>query len=302
MAPYILASDATGNIVSIDLTTTGGTIVGRGLVPGAADFAKLGTGASSVVASPSGVTNASAEAQAIASVLGIDVAPIQSALSSSGGLEVALPVGSLSSDQITSLTGQITSGELPGITVSTSNPQVLVAYRDGVAVLDARHVAFDPAATIATDSPATSIAINSNTSQDSYVTAGDSIVLLKISTGDAATVAKHGSISKMPGPVTKVVFDNATKIAHALGRTPDGSGWTVYAIETNGDAVFSDAKLPFEPAAIGLDSSPQMPDVSHEALLAFAPDGSMASVDVGQFAFSWRLVGVLFGTLMGVYM
>jgi hypothetical protein len=301
MPPYVLASDATGNIVSIDLTT-GGSIVGRGLVPGAADFAKLGTGASSLVASPSGVTNADAEAHVIASVLGIDVAPIQSALSATNGLERALPVGSLSSDQIVSLGGQITSGALPGITVSTSNPQVLVAYRDGVAVLDARQVAFDPAATIATDSPATSIAINSNQTQDSYVTAGDSIVLLKISTGDAATVAKHGSISKMPGPVTKVVFDNATKIAHALGRTPDGSGWTVYAIETNGDAVFSDAKLPFEPVAIGLDSSPQMPDVNHAALLAFAPDGSMASVDVGQFAFSWRLAGVLFGTLMAVGM
>jgi hypothetical protein len=303
MPPYVLASDASGNIVSIDLTTSGGTIVGRGLVPGAADFAKLGTGASSVVASPSGVTNASAEAQVIASVLGIDVAPIQSALSTSGGLEVALPVGSLSSDQITSLTGHITSGELPGITVSTSNPQVLVAYWDGVAVLDARHVAFDPVATIATDSPATSIAINSNTSQDSYVTAGDSILLLKVNSTDGTPFAKKdGSISKMPGVVTKVVFDDATKIVHALGRTPDGRGWTVYAIETNGDAVFSDAQLPFEPVSIGLDSSPQMPDVNHEALLAFAPDGSMASVDVGQFAFSWRLVGVLFGTLMAVCM
>ena len=302
MPPYVLASDATGNIVSIDLTTSGGSIVGRGLVPGAADFAKLGTGASSVVASPSDVTNANAEAQVIASVLGIDVTPIRSALGTSDGLERALPVGSLSSDQLVSLGGQITSGALPGITVSTSNPQVLVAYRDGVAVLDARHVAFDPAATITTDAPATSIAINSNQSQGSYVTAGDSIVLLKISTGDAATVAKQGSIRKMPGPVTKVVFDNATKIVHALGRTPDGSGWTVYAIETNGDAVFSDAKLPFEPVAIGLDSSPQMPDVNHAALLAFAPDGSMASVDVGQFAFSWRLAGVLFGTLMAVGM
>ena len=59
----------------------------------------------------------------------------------------------------------------------------------------------------------------------------------------------------MPGVVTKVVFDNATKIAHALGRTPDGKGWTVYAIETNGNAVFSDARLPFEPVAIGIDNS-----------------------------------------------
>jgi dolichyl-phosphate-mannose--protein O-mannosyl transferase len=302
MPPYVLASDAAGNIVSIDLTTAGGNIVGRGLVPGASDFANLGTGGSSLLATPSGVTNATAEAQVVASVLGIDAESIQSALRSSGGLEVALPVGALSSDQVTSLRDQITSGELPGITVSTSNPQVLVAYRDGIATLDARHVAFDPAATISTDAPATSIAINPNTSQHSYVTAGDSIVLLKVSTGDGATVTKDGSIAKMPGVVTKVVIDDATKIAHALGRAPDGNGWTVYAIETNGDAFFSDARLPFEPVAIGLDSSPQMPDVNHEALLAFAPDGSMASVDVGQFAFSWRIVGVLFGTLMAVCM
>ncbi len=298
--PYILASDASGNIVSIDLTTSGGKIVGRGLVPDAADFAKLGTGPTTVTADLSQVTDSSAEAQAIASLVGVDVGPIQMALSTSGGLEVALPLGSLSSPQITSLRDQITAGALPGITVSSSNPQVLVAYRDGVGSLDARHVVIN--STIATDSPATSIAINSNQSQDSYVTAGGSIVLLKISTGDGATVSKDGSISKMPGPVTKVVFDNATKIAHALGRTPDGKGWTVYAIETNGDAVFSDAKLPFEPVAIGLDSSPQMPDTNHETLLAFAPDGSMASVDVGQFAFSWRLFGVLFGTLMAVCM
>jgi dolichyl-phosphate-mannose--protein O-mannosyl transferase len=304
LPPFILASDATGSMVSIDLTTEGGKVVGRGLVPGAADFASFGNGGSSLVALPSGVTNATAEAQAIADELGVDAGPIQSALSGAGGLEVSLPVGSLSSDQIVTLKGKITSGELPGITVSTSTPRVLVAYKDGVAILDARHVSYDPAATLTTTSPATSIAINPNQSQNSYVAAGDSILLLKVTSGDSPTVSKadRQSLSKMPGPVTRVVFDSGTKIAHVLGRTPDGSAWTLYSIETNGDAVFDDAQLPFEPVAIGLDSSPQMPDVNHEALLAFGADGSMASVDVGQFAFSWRLMGVLFGTLMAVCM
>ena len=77
------------------------------------------------------------------------------------------------------------------------------------------------------------------------------------------TVTKDGNqpLAKMPGPITQVVFDSATKVAQALGQTPDGTGWTVYAIETNGNAVFSDAPssrraLPFQPVAIGLDSTP----------------------------------------------
>jgi len=65
-------------------------------------------------------------------------------------------------------------------------------------------------------------------------------------------VSLEGSqpLEKMPGAVTKVVFDYATRIVQVLGRTPDGKGWTVYAVETNGNAVFSDAQLPSQPVAI----------------------------------------------------
>jgi hypothetical protein len=297
--PLILAVDATGNIASMDGT---GKIVGRGTVEGAADFAPLGTGPTIVSAVPSQVTDPSAEAKALASAAGVDQADIEGLLrsDSSAGLEVPLPLGTLSQTAISSIDDLAQNGELPGIVVSQDNPRVVVAYKNGIGVLDARHVVID--STVSTDQPATSIAVNPNADQDSYVAVGASILLVKINQTGTGSVTQSGdqTLSKMPGPVTKVIFDGATKIVQALGRTPDGSGWTVYAIETNGNAVFSDAKLPWEPIAIGADVTPQLPNTDREELLAFAPDGQMAAVDIGQFAFAWRIVGVLFGALMAV--
>jgi dolichyl-phosphate-mannose--protein O-mannosyl transferase len=313
--PFILASDSSGNVVSIDLGKNGGTIVARGNVPGAADFADLGTGPAVLVKSPtsSSTPSTSSEAQALASALGLDPASVQAALDVplTSGLPEALNVGPLSSVQVTAVQNLVSAGALPDITVEQSNPQVIVAYKDGIGLLDARRLLLTPS--IQTDAPATSIAINRNSDgtvnhdQDSYVAAGNSIVLIKMDvTGPSGTVTKDGNqpLAKMPGPITQVVFDSATKVAQALGLTPDGKDWTVYAIETNGNtvfsdaAVFSDARLPGQPAAIGLDSTPQLPDTDREQVLAITTDGSMATVDVGQFAFSWRIVGVLFGALM----
>src|SRR6266576_5261265 len=35
----------------------------------------------------------------------------------------------------------------------------------------------------------------------------------------------------MPGPVTRVAYDDATQMVHVLGRTPDATAATVYVIE-----------------------------------------------------------------------
>jgi hypothetical protein len=306
--PFILAADAAGDVVSVDLSKNS-SVVARANVPGAADFADLGTGLPVLVETPSSSStpSISAAAQALASALGLDTAAVQAALESpaTAGLPQALNLGPLSSDQVTAVQNLIAAGALPDVTLEQSNPQVIVAYKDGIGLLDARRLLLTPA--IPTDAPATSITINRdgngavNYGQDSYVAAGDSIVLIRLDvSGSSGTVSKEGGqpLARMPGPVTQVVFDSATRVTQALGLTPDGKNWTVYAIETNGNAVFSDAQLPFQPAAIGLDSTPQLPDTDREQILALAPDGSMASVDVGGFAFSWRIIGVLFGALM----
>ncbi len=311
--PFILAADSGGNIVSVDLTQDGGTVVGQGNVPGAADFADLGTAPQTLDVLGSKVTDASAEAQQLASLIGGNAAEIESAIRSAPpNISRPLPVGSLASAQASAVQTAISQGSLPGISLQTTNPEVLVAYKSGLGLLDARHVVLttkdkdgNPIPAISTSQPVTSIAINpdsvNSNGSDSYAAAGNSILLFRPSTtGGTGTVAADGSqpLRAMPGAITKVMWDRATHVAQALGKTQDGSGWTVYAIEGNGNAFFSDAKLPFEPAAIGLDSTLRLPDTDREQVLAFSSTGSMASVDVGQFAFSWRIVGVLFGALM----
>ncbi|HJX67219.1 MAG TPA: phospholipid carrier-dependent glycosyltransferase, partial [Candidatus Limnocylindrales bacterium] len=316
--PLILAADASGNMASVDLTQSGGVVVARAVIPGAADFADLGTGPAVLIrtSAPSSTSSSSpaptstptpasssAEAEELASALGLDISIVEKALGATAapGLDQALNLGPLSSDQVTAVQDLVGQGKLPGFSVSSSDPQVLVAYADGIGVLDGRHLILT--STVHTNQPATSIAMNPSQNQDSYVAAGDSLVLIKTdTTGGTGSVTKDTNqpLRKMPGSVSKVVFDNATKIVQVLGRTPDGQGWTVYAIESNGNAVFSDARLPFQPVAIGLDSSPQLPDSDREQLLAFSPNGSVAAVDVGQFAFSWRILGVVFGALMAV--
>jgi hypothetical protein len=318
--PFILAADASGNIVSVDLTDSGGTVVARGNVPGAADFADLGTAPKTVDATPAKVTDPAAEAQLLASLVGGDAAAIENAIrSASPNFEIALPVPSLTSDQITAVNDAISAGSLPGISVQETNPEVLVAYQDGLGLLDVRHAFLTthdpnghPIAALPTSAPATSIAINPASANPnncqpgygcsySYVATGDSIELfLWDITGDTPSVSSPGSqpLTPMPGQITKVIWDSATKVLQAVGKAPGGSGWAVYAIESNANAVFDDATIPFDPVAVGLDSTPQMPDTNREALMTFSADGSMASVDVGQFAFSWRILGVLFGALM----
>jgi hypothetical protein len=306
--PLILAADAGGNVVSVDLTQSGGAVVARAVIPGAADFADLGTGPAvltrtSAPASTPTPGSSSAEAGELASALGLDISIVEKALRATAapGLDQGLDLGPLSSAQVTAVQDLVAQGKLPGFSVSGSDPQVMVAYADGIGVLDGRHLVLT--STVHTDQPATSIAINPNQNQDSYVAAGDSLVLIKTdTTAGSGSITKDANqtLRKMPGSVSRVVYDNATKIVQVLGRTPDGQGWTVYAIESNGNAVFSDARLPFQPVAIGLDSSPQLPDSNREQLLAFSPNGSVASVDVGQFAFSWRILGVAFGALMAV--
>jgi hypothetical protein len=223
-----------------------------------------------------------------------------------------LDLGTLTADQIAAVQQLITDGSLTDIQVEPSNPQVLVAYASGVGIMDVRTLAL--ASTVDTASPATSIGINwsglngssimppadQSGGQASFVAAGDSLYRIDIDQKATPWTLKLSGSGpmKMPGAVTTVSVNRATRIAHALGRTSDGKGWTVYAIETNGDAVFSDAQLPFQPVAIGFDVSPMLSDTNHEQLLAFSPTGSTATVDIGQFAFSWRIIGVLFGALM----
>jgi hypothetical protein len=334
--PLVLAADAEGNVVSIDSET--GKVLARSNVPQASDFVAFASSTTVSIVPPSQSstptesptptasstpaptatasgsspaptptatstpepTGVAAEVLLLADALDLDPTVVQAAFDAAReeGLEQRLPGVSVASaiDEIQKL---IDEGKLPDVRASVDTPTVLVAYRDGVGTMDARHLVIT--STLHTDQPATSIAVSSESDKESYVAAGSTLLLVRIDTGGGSGSISQDTfqpLKKMPGPVTRVILDDSTKVAQALGKAPDGSGWTVYAIETNANSVFFDARLPFEPVAWGADVSRQYPSTDRHELLVFASDGSTAAVDIGQFAFAWRIVGVLFGTLM----
>lgn len=309
-AADFVSLDSRANVLIFNPTNTAGTTPSSSTSASASASASASP-SSSASPSPS-ATTIEAEASALAKALATD--PVQAnALASNPSLvltalhdsaaadfEKALALPPLDSDAVAAVQKLIDAGELPGISVSPDVPQVVVAYRDGVGLMDARHIRVE--STVSTDQPATSIAFRSDDTtgtQDSYVAAGNSIVLVRISTSAGTLgLSPNQPLKNIVAPVTQLYFDQATRIVQALGRTPDGTGWTVYAIETNGNAMFSDAQLPFKPVALGADVTPQLPNTDREQLLAISADGSVASVDIGQFSFAWRIIGVLFGVMM----
>src|SRR4029079_14760149 len=82
-----------------------------------------------------------------------------------------------------------------------------------------------------------------------------------------------------------------------LGRPADAPPPPIYAMEVHATAIFADAHLPFEPAAWVTDAQPLYPSQDRQDVLAFAPDGRVATVDVGNNPFAWRLPGVILGAL-----
>ena len=102
----------------------------------------------------------------------------------------------------------------------------------------------------------------------------------------------------LPGLGSRIGYDEPSRQVHILGRTPDGSGSTVYVVEPHANAVYADARLPFDPSAWAFDTDEGRPGGDRQQLLAFGADGSGATVEIGQHAFSWRMPGVIAGALM----
>ena len=71
----------------------------------------------------------------------------------------------------------------------------------------------------------------------------------------------------------------------------------MYVVETHGNSIFADARLPFDPKAWVIDAQPQYPSQDRQDLLLFSPTGATATVDIGNNPFAWRLPGVILGAL-----
>jgi Gpi18-like mannosyltransferase len=295
--PDGLPGDAT--VVVIDPAT--GEETGRVEVPGAADFAPAGSAPAIVVDSPP------ADPAAAASLI-VGLAPdvgsaadLEARLrSASGGAVLA---GIDGADERAAIQAAIDDGRLAGLTI-TEVPQVAVAAAEGVVFLSAADGA--RLSSIPLDGGATGLAYVTELDDPKlYVATGASsaqapgeVAILTVG-GDSA---KDGPVltktMPMPGFVRDVEFDDATQMVHVLGVAPDASGSTVYAIEAHANAVFADARLPFEPTAWVMDSAALYPAADRQEVIALSGDGSTATVEVGRNPFAWRLPGVIAGVLM----
>jgi len=101
----------------------------------------------------------------------------------------------------------------------------------------------------------------------------------------------------------RAYFDEASRMVHVEGSRPDDPTTpTVYVVEPHGNAVYADAALPFEPAAIVMDDNERYPSSDRQQLLAFDAGGGVAAVPIGRHAFAWRLPGVIAGILMALFL
>jgi C-terminal four TMM region of protein-O-mannosyltransferase/Dolichyl-phosphate-mannose-protein mannosyltransferase len=292
---FVLATTSGGDVASMDAGT--GAVVGVAGLTGAADIASAGT-MTGLVADPSAVTDASAEATTLAGIIGGDAAAYRTKL----GSTAAQVVLSRTLDATLQATVQaaITDGRLTGLSF-VALAVVGVADTQGVSL-----VAYeDP--TIMAELPipggATGLTAASNLDAPRlFVAGGSAVTVVKLPASGEAGPATIEKTIPMPGAVRAVTFDDASVMVHVLGMTPDGTSNTIYVIEPHGDVVYADARLPFAPAAWATDVAALYPSADREAILALDASGTIASVDIGNHAFSWRLPGVIAGALTAVLM
>ena len=140
--------------------------------------------------------------------------------------------------QRTQLDSAIASGALAGITV-TSVPRIAVADAAGVTFVEPTSGSVTGA--IPLDGGATSVVgADGLDSPMLYAATGSSLAAIVIpADGTAPSLAQT---VWMPAAISRVTYDSSSQMIHALGRTTDGTGWTIYVVEPRGNSVFADAR------------------------------------------------------------
>ena len=286
----LLARLPGGVVVSLDGAT--GAELGRTTVEGAAALAPAGT-VEIVTARPLEVPDPGAAATTLAGLVGADPEVLRGRLRSTAEGPVPLaPIRDAGTHD--AVQAAIDDGRLVGFSIET-RPQVAVAGTSGLTILSA--LGADVRTTVALETPATGLALVSGLdSPKLYVAAGSDVAVVDLGQGPTE-VPRYESRFPMPARVVDARFDPSSRMVHVLGDAPDGGGRTIYVVEPHANAVYADARLPFEPAAWVVDAAPRYPSADRQAVLALAADGRLALVDAGRHAFAWRLPGVLAGVL-----
>ena len=284
-----------GTLAAFDASGATGVATASTQMPGVVDMVDAGP-LPALVATPAAVDDPAAEAKRLAEILGGTATDYEALLRASAP-EVTL-TSQVDADKA-ALDAAIADGSLAGLAFK-SVPLVEVADGQGVAFVDP--ATLKVAARVGVTGGASGLAVVDTADPKAiYAATGPGLTVIPLPT-DARPGPTTSKTVWLPNTATRVMTDPSSGLVHALGRTQDGSGWTVYVVEPRGNSVFADAQLPFEPAAWALDASPDHPSEDRQELLTFAADGGSAAVDVGQHSFAWRMPGVLAGALMAGFL
>jgi predicted membrane-bound dolichyl-phosphate-mannose-protein mannosyltransferase len=295
----VAAATATGRVVMIDAVN--GAVAGEISLPTVAALVDAGT-SPVVEATVAEVDDPDAVAAVLADLLA-EEEPDRIRTRMAEAIErqdVSVVLAAVTrGDEQDDVQAAIDDGTLTGIGIA-DRPRVAVAEGGGLTFLVPQ--AGDVSSRTALTGGARGLTlINVNDKPQLYVSTGTpddpGVAVVAVGTGEGDTPTYERTLP-MPGPVTTVVFDDPSQQVHVLGRTPDGAGSTIYVLDPHGNAVYADARLPFEPTALALDANGQYPTDDRQQLLAFETDGSVATVEVGKHAFGWRLPGVIAGAIM----
>jgi predicted membrane-bound dolichyl-phosphate-mannose-protein mannosyltransferase len=294
----MVAGTSASDVVAVDPTSGG--LGGRVHVDGLADFADGGS-ADGLVVAPAAITDPTAEAKVLAGITGLDAATLENrlrAVASQGGDTQAVVLGTIPATVTDTIGAAITDGRLTGFVVRPL-PEVAAAGRAGVTFIAG--TTGEKAQLIGLDAAATGLAdvVGIDTPKLYVAEADRKVAIISIDETTSGTITAPTLLSTfaMPGQVSKVTFDAATKMVHVLGRTPDGASETVYVVEPHANATYADAQLPFTSVSWAMDATHDYPSTDREALLVASADGTIASVDVGGDPFAWRFPGVIAGAL-----
>ncbi|HET7494599.1 MAG TPA: phospholipid carrier-dependent glycosyltransferase [Candidatus Limnocylindrales bacterium] len=290
------------SITSVDAAS--GDILGTGDYDGIADLAPAGSGPN-LSADRAAIDDPAAVASTLAGILGTEAAEIEARLTNAAPDATVLLGSPGSGETRKKVDAAIADGRLPGVSI-VDLPRVALATVEGIAVIDPTTTAL--ASSISLDGGAHGLGVVTGIDQlKLYATVGSAAApgyeVIKIAGDDTADGPVDLGRHPLPGPGTRVAYDEASQEVHILGQAPHGaSGWTVYVIEPHANAVYTDAALPygFVPAGWAMDVDSAYPSEDREQLLVADTGGRVASIDVGSHAFAWRLPGVIAGVLTAV--
>jgi len=130
-----------------------------------------------------------------------------------------------------------------------------------------------------------------------YVAGRDGVRVYSVKNESATLMAQI----TIPG-ATAIVPNDASRMVHVVAPGPDGTGGSLWTIEPNGNARFTDVSVGADALALGasgaaLDASAERADGGSGEFILAAPSGAMTQVSVGELAAGWRWPGVIAGAL-----